>query len=386
MSKGKEITLEELFINENNDTEFDIENVKSIESESVNEEMNFKVDENGEIISETSGNDKIPEIANYLSDREEPKADDFSKISPSDNNESLENGIIKEVLNRIKTPLEETKETDTHENRVDNDLDSFKEEIKFDETIEDKLDEKNNENKNLDKYTVDVKNTPNIVFDTSDSPKIEQQVTKEQEKKDAKELAINQMSLKYGMAKEDILYRIERYVSIVKRTSDIENEQADENYIKKAILTQKRLDETNVIDNIIEKIITNIISDIKDDNTLEALNKTSVYKTVFLPIAKDEILNILEDCSIAFRQKEFSLLEKSKHSDILKLFQKKYNILEFDLDINTIYKLFTDDNSLKQFIILLSMFYDDKNIQKELIDFTNEFKQLNLSTEKFFLL
>lgn len=202
--------------------------------------------------------------------------------------------------------------------------------------------------------------------------------TLEDYEKEKRRLAIVNMGNKYGLSEIEVKEKIQKYVDFTRELRELEKKEADINFIKTAISEKKKKDEDDKLSQGISKILSNVQQEIQNDNFLETVDKNSVYRNIFL---SHIVVGVLDYINHSESNIEKENVEKKELFDI---FANKYKIRTCEMNKNAYLGMFLNENSLENYISLMSYFFNNDLIRKELKILTKDLKSIDLSLDKIY--
>lgn len=275
------------------------------------------------------------------------------------------------------------KENNEIENSIENSLDKEEEEQEKTKEIEKKETQAESEPKKKDMELLEDK-MPRIQNGAKN--KKDSIVGNKEEEEDNQKKAIEQLSIEYGVSKEEALFIVARYETIESQIIKLGKKEVNQEDLKEAIKQKHENDEDMFMENLISNLLQNISNDIENDSFLESINKETVYKKNFLVHIKKRILDNLNKYERYTHEREYEELEKVDNDDVNKAFLDKYNVKIFELDSNSLIRVLLQEDSFDKFLTIQSMFYSDLKIKRNIGELKKEMKKAKLSMDKIFLL
>ncbi|KAB7891289.1 hypothetical protein [Poseidonibacter ostreae] len=368
---------EEINIEESENGDFVVDRTKKeidnqIADEFISEQgENFELNDSHVDLNTPPNLEIEPNSDNNIDEKEEEKSnipDNITNSSHIENNNDEEDESIEDNSNLIaENPNTSDMNTSSSASSIYEDLEEQDEEVTKKASVDnDKLSSMMDILREAGKETV-VKSKKLV------------DKTKESERREA---SITEMSAKYGYTKNQVIEKISRYNTYEKEVRELEQRKSNEDFIKEAIKEKKRSLEDDKLSQGIRKLLTNIQNDIQNDNLLDGIDKEAVYRNNFLLHIKTAILDHIDKGSeIEYDNNSFS---KNNVKEVFDIFVNNYNIKTLDLDKNVLISLMLKEGSLKSFVTLLSLFYENESVKESILTLEEEIQELNFSVEKVF--
>lgn len=219
-----------------------------------------------------------------------------------------------------------------------------------------------------------------------DKSKTKEKIDKKDEDKiDLKNQTISEMANKYGVDSSVIDKKVSKYkkFSLIR---DSLSKDATKDFIKEAIYEKKKNDEDILVDNIINSVVKGVLRDIRDDKTLESINKKNIYKQKYLNHAKEEILECIERWSVYIQNEDVEGIQRIKNSNIFKRFMEIYGIINLEPDVVSYQKMFYGNEGEAKFIKLISIFWGNSKESAKIRKLSEEVSKLKLRMDSVFAL
>jgi len=210
----------------------------------------------------------------------------------------------------------------------------------------------------------------------------------EDEKEDGVDLktqTISEMANKYGVDSSTIDKKISKYkkFSLIR---DSLSKGATQDFIKEAIHEKKKNDEDDLVDNIVNSVVRGVLKDIRNDKTLESINKKNIYKLKYLEYARTEILECIEKWSVYIQNEDIEGIQRIKDSQIFKNFMEIYGIINLESDVMSYQKMFYGSQGEENFIKLISIFWGNGEESAKIRNLVEDIEQLDLRMDSVFAL
>lgn len=200
----------------------------------------------------------------------------------------------------------------------------------------------------------------------------------EEYEKEKRRLAIASMGNKYGLTEIEVKEKIQIYVDFTRELRELEKKEADLGFIKSAIEEKKRREEDDKLSKGITKILANVQNEIQNDNFLETIDKDSVYKNIFLTHIKTGVLDYINHSESNIEK------ENTEKKELFDIFANKYNLRVCEINKNAYTNMFLNENSLTNFISLVSYIFNNDLIRNELKVLIKEVDKIDLSLDKIY--